>query len=113
VASLTTGHTSIIVLALLFGGSKGNPAGTPHGQLDGKHKKPLQTFRPFNIAHRGSNGELPEETAAAYLVTKSFFFSHMLLSLVAYARSNVTFESAQAKLKRHDQCSNMCCYILF
>lgn len=27
---------------------------------------PLQTSRPFNIAHRGSNGELPEETAAAY-----------------------------------------------
>jgi hypothetical protein len=23
----------------------------------------------YNIAHRGSNGELPEETAAAYLVT--------------------------------------------
>lgn len=30
-------------------------------------RQPLQTFRPFNIAHRGSNGELPEETAAAYL----------------------------------------------
>ncbi|KAF8674485.1 hypothetical protein HU200_048321 [Digitaria exilis] len=31
------------------------------------HKKPIQTFRPYNIAHRGSNGELPEETEAAYL----------------------------------------------
>ncbi|KAF3438060.1 hypothetical protein FNV43_RR20816 [Rhamnella rubrinervis] len=30
------------------------------------NKKPLQTSRPFNIAHRGSNGELPEETAPAY-----------------------------------------------
>ncbi|KAK1435858.1 hypothetical protein QVD17_01629 [Tagetes erecta] len=30
-------------------------------------KKPLQTFRPFNVAHRGSNGELPEETGPAYL----------------------------------------------
>ncbi|KAF0907207.1 hypothetical protein E2562_015716 [Oryza meyeriana var. granulata] len=30
-------------------------------------KAPLQTSRPFNIAHRGSNGELPEETAAAYV----------------------------------------------
>jgi glycerophosphoryl diester phosphodiesterase len=29
-------------------------------------RAPLQTSRPFNIAHRGSNGELPEETAAAY-----------------------------------------------
>lgn len=31
-------------------------------------KKPIQTFRPYNIAHRGSNGEIPEETSAAYLV---------------------------------------------
>ncbi|PNT72903.1 hypothetical protein BRADI_2g50710v3 [Brachypodium distachyon] len=30
-------------------------------------KKPIQTFRPYNIAHRGSNGEIPEETTAAYL----------------------------------------------
>ncbi|KAK8621497.1 hypothetical protein V6N13_080931 [Hibiscus sabdariffa] len=29
-------------------------------------RKPLQTIRPYNIAHRGSNGELPEETLAAY-----------------------------------------------
>ena len=31
-------------------------------------KLPIQTLRPYNIAHRGSNGEIPEETAAAYLV---------------------------------------------
>ncbi|KAJ7557979.1 hypothetical protein O6H91_04G019300 [Diphasiastrum complanatum] len=30
-------------------------------------KDQLQTERPYNIAHRGSNGEYPEETAAAYL----------------------------------------------
>lgn len=30
-------------------------------------KQLLQTSRPYNIAHRGSNGEFPEETAAAYL----------------------------------------------
>ncbi|XP_021761482.1 glycerophosphodiester phosphodiesterase GDPD6-like isoform X1 [Chenopodium quinoa] len=30
-------------------------------------KQPLQTSRPYNLAHRGSNGEFPEETAAAYL----------------------------------------------
>lgn len=30
-------------------------------------RQPLQTSRPYNIAHRGSNGELPEETAAAYM----------------------------------------------
>jgi glycerophosphoryl diester phosphodiesterase len=32
-----------------------------------EEKKPIQTFRPYNIAHRGSNGEIPEETTAAYL----------------------------------------------
>ncbi|OMO72017.1 Glycerophosphoryl diester phosphodiesterase [Corchorus olitorius] len=31
-----------------------------------RHVEPLQTTRPYNIAHRGANGELPEETAAAY-----------------------------------------------
>ncbi|KAM7278075.1 hypothetical protein ACFE04_005209 [Oxalis oulophora] len=30
-------------------------------------RQPLQTSRPYNIAHRGSNGEIPEETAAAYM----------------------------------------------
>ncbi|KAH6559451.1 hypothetical protein KP509_1Z008600 [Ceratopteris richardii] len=28
--------------------------------------KPIQNVRAFNIAHRGANGELPEETAPAY-----------------------------------------------
>uniref|UniRef100_A0A452Y3P8 glycerophosphodiester phosphodiesterase n=7 Tax=Aegilops tauschii subsp. strangulata TaxID=200361 RepID=A0A452Y3P8_AEGTS len=62
-------HASVIVLVLLFiGGSDANPAARRHSQLDVNHKKqPLQTFRPYNIAHRGSNGEIPEETAAAYL----------------------------------------------
>ncbi|XBJ15774.1 hypothetical protein VPH35_007572 [Triticum aestivum] len=62
-------HASVIVLVLVFiGGSDANPAARRHGQLDVNHKKqPLQTSRPYNIAHRGSNGEIPEETAAAYL----------------------------------------------
>jgi glycerophosphoryl diester phosphodiesterase len=67
------GRVSLIVLVLLTGvsNSKASPAAPPHShsQLDVNHKKPIQTFRPYNIAHRGSNGELPEETAAAYLVT--------------------------------------------
>ena len=37
-------------------------------------KQPLQTSRPYNLAHRGSNGEFPEETAAAYRVR--FDFDH-------------------------------------
>nr|XP_051179557.1 glycerophosphodiester phosphodiesterase GDPD6-like [Lolium perenne] len=62
---LMTGHVSFIVLVLL-GGSDANPVAPHQSQLDVNHKKPLQTFRPYNIAHRGSNGEIPEETAAAY-----------------------------------------------
>ncbi|MCO5585839.1 hypothetical protein L7F22_039772 [Adiantum nelumboides] len=30
-------------------------------------RQPIQTVRAFNVAHRGANGELPEETAPAYL----------------------------------------------
>ncbi|KQK14255.1 hypothetical protein BRADI_1g14980v3 [Brachypodium distachyon] len=55
---------SVIILVLL-GGSNANPAAPP--RLDVNHKRPLQTFRPLNIAHRGSSGEIPEETTAAYL----------------------------------------------
>ncbi|KAG0622915.1 hypothetical protein M758_3G133500 [Ceratodon purpureus] len=36
-------------------------------QVKGFDRQPLQTQRPFNIAHRGSNGEIPEETAEAYV----------------------------------------------
>jgi glycerophosphoryl diester phosphodiesterase len=67
------GHVSIVVL-VLFGGSDANPVAPHQSQLDVNHKKPLQTFRPYNIAHRGSNGEIPEETAAAYSVTNNAFF---------------------------------------
>ncbi|XP_016509416.2 glycerophosphodiester phosphodiesterase GDPD6-like isoform X3 [Nicotiana tabacum] len=37
------------------------------GRRNDRNKQPLQTFRAYNIAHRGSNGEIPEETAAAYM----------------------------------------------
>lgn len=60
-------YASIIVLVLLWGASEANPVGPRHGQLDARYKKPLQTFRPYNVAHRGSSGQIPEETAAAYL----------------------------------------------
>ncbi|XP_075663948.1 glycerophosphodiester phosphodiesterase GDPD6-like isoform X3 [Castanea sativa] len=36
-------------------------------KLHDSDKQPLQTSRPYNIAHRGANGEFPEETAAAYM----------------------------------------------
>lgn len=31
------------------------------------NRQPLQISRPYNIAHRGSNGEIPEETSASYM----------------------------------------------
>lgn len=31
-------------------------------------KQPLQTFRPYSVSHRGANGEIPKETATAYMV---------------------------------------------
>lgn len=34
--------------------------------LHESEKRPIQTERPYNIAHRGANGELPEESAPAY-----------------------------------------------
>ncbi|KAJ3696184.1 hypothetical protein LUZ60_001561 [Juncus effusus] len=39
----------------------------PSKMESNNNKKALQTFRPYNIAHRGSNGEIPEETSAAYM----------------------------------------------
>lgn len=38
------------------------PSKVSHG-----NRLPIQTSRPYNIAHRGSNGEIPEETSAAYM----------------------------------------------
>lgn len=38
-----------------------------HGLHAQTTRQPIQTVRPFNVAHRGSNGEFPEETAPAYL----------------------------------------------
>ncbi|XP_027121488.1 glycerophosphodiester phosphodiesterase GDPD6-like isoform X4 [Coffea arabica] len=65
-ASALAGLVPLSFLLLLVG-----CASRPLYPLPGKRydasKKPLQTFRPYNLAHRGSNGEFPEETAAAYM----------------------------------------------
>ncbi|KAJ6813967.1 glycerophosphodiester phosphodiesterase GDPD6-like isoform X1 [Iris pallida] len=60
------GFVSFLLL-LLSEGAIGRPFYPLPSKLDHKDKKPLQTFRPYNIAHRGSSGEIPEETAAAYM----------------------------------------------
>ncbi|XP_050224938.1 glycerophosphodiester phosphodiesterase GDPD6 [Mercurialis annua] len=36
-------------------------------KMSHNERQALQTSRPYNIAHRGSNGEMPEETAASYM----------------------------------------------
>lgn len=57
---------AIVVLLLPLVDARATPLPSD-SQLSG-YKKPLQTQRPFNVAHRGASGELPEETRAAYLV---------------------------------------------
>lgn len=62
-----TGFLPFVSLLLVVG-----CAGRPYYPLPSKladaNRQPLQTSRPYNIAHRGSNGELPEETEPAYKV---------------------------------------------
>ncbi|KAI4386413.1 hypothetical protein MLD38_004345 [Melastoma candidum] len=55
-----------VVLAISVFAVSGRPVPLPSKVFQG-NKLPLQTSRPYNIAHRGANGEFPEETAAAYL----------------------------------------------
>ncbi|KAH8939278.1 hypothetical protein BDL97_15G029600 [Sphagnum fallax] len=66
-ASSTSGCIIIALLVLFL--TTPAPVAARHHERVLKHssgKKPLQTERPYNIAHRGANGELPEETHAAY-----------------------------------------------
>ncbi|KAL5197919.1 hypothetical protein ABZP36_001431 [Zizania latifolia] len=59
---------ALLVLWCVAGGGAARAlVGVGGGGRGVETKAPLQTSRPFNIAHRGSNGELPEETAAAYM----------------------------------------------
>ncbi|OVA14608.1 Glycerophosphoryl diester phosphodiesterase [Macleaya cordata] len=55
------------LLLSLIEGCVGRPFYPLPSKMVDRNKQPLQTFRPYNIAHRGSNGEIPEETAAAYM----------------------------------------------
>ncbi|KAF3785828.1 Glycerophosphodiester phosphodiesterase [Nymphaea thermarum] len=62
----TLGLLAIIVITLV-NVCVGRPFYPLPSKQDVEKRQPIQTFRPYNIAHRGSNGELPEETAAAYM----------------------------------------------
>lgn len=61
-----SGFAPFVFLLLVIGGTA-RPLYPLPGKGDHGSKQPLQTFRPYNVAHRGSNGELPEETREAYL----------------------------------------------
>ncbi|CAN4099404.1 unnamed protein product [Withania somnifera] len=64
---LSWGVVPYIFLLLLVGCSARPLYPLPGSTRNDRNKQPLQTFRAYNIAHRGSNGEIPEETAAAYM----------------------------------------------
>ncbi|XP_064971046.1 glycerophosphodiester phosphodiesterase GDPD6-like isoform X2 [Musa acuminata AAA Group] len=66
-SSLLLGGIASLLLFSLFNLTVGRPIYLLPSKQDNKVKQPLQTSRPYNIAHRGSNGEIPEETAAAYM----------------------------------------------
>ncbi|KAL9243306.1 hypothetical protein vseg_017208 [Gypsophila vaccaria] len=55
-------------LLLLFLGCNARRIHPLSGEVNIKgSKQPLQTSRAYNLAHRGANGEFPEETGPAYL----------------------------------------------
>ncbi|XP_031491555.1 glycerophosphodiester phosphodiesterase GDPD6-like [Nymphaea colorata] len=56
----------LIIVLTLLGGCFAKLLYPLPSKKNEKNRKPLQTSRPYNIAHRGSNGEFPEETSAAY-----------------------------------------------
>ncbi|KAL1334227.1 glycerophosphodiester phosphodiesterase GDPD6 isoform X1 [Arachis ipaensis] len=58
---------SLVVFLLFVIGCTARPIYPLPSQDDHRIRQPLQTFRPYNIAHRGANGVIPEETRPAYL----------------------------------------------
>ncbi|CAF2355780.1 unnamed protein product [Brassica napus] len=62
----------LLLLSLLIAECASRPLYTLPSLAKAGTKKPLQTSRPFNVAHRGANGEFPEETAPAYMVLHPF-----------------------------------------
>ncbi|OAY47498.1 glycerophosphodiester phosphodiesterase GDPD6 isoform X1 [Manihot esculenta] len=68
--ALTSNAGSVLIIFLsltLVSTATARPIYPLPSKISNGIRKPLQTSRPYNIAHRGSNGEIPEETAAAYM----------------------------------------------
>lgn len=57
---------SPVLVLFLIVGCAARPFYPLPSRLPGVIRQPLQATRPYNIAHRGSNGEFPEETLPAY-----------------------------------------------
>ncbi|XP_059640463.1 glycerophosphodiester phosphodiesterase GDPD6-like isoform X1 [Cornus florida] len=62
-----TAFSVVLFVLLQVVGCSARPFYPLPSKAENKNRQPLQTSRPYNIAHRGSNGEIPEETAAAYM----------------------------------------------
>ncbi|KAJ4973195.1 hypothetical protein NE237_006369 [Protea cynaroides] len=56
-----------LLFLLLIGGCFARPFYPLPSKLADSDRQPLQTTRPYNIAHRGASGEIPEETVAAFM----------------------------------------------
>ncbi|XP_057951430.1 glycerophosphodiester phosphodiesterase GDPD6 [Malania oleifera] len=56
-----------LIFLSLFAWCTARPFYPLPSKFSDRNRQPLQMSRPFNIAHRGSNGEFPEETSAAYM----------------------------------------------
>ncbi|XVE56804.1 hypothetical protein DITRI_Ditri04bG0040100 [Diplodiscus trichospermus] len=56
-----------VLFMSLIAGCTARPFYPLPSKISNEIRQPIQTSRPYNIAHRGSNGEIPEETAAAYM----------------------------------------------
>ncbi|KAB1206795.1 Ninja-family protein AFP2 [Morella rubra] len=61
------GFVPVLLFLLIVGQCVGRPMYPLPSTVSEGEKQPLQTSRPYNVAHRGANGEYPEETTVAYL----------------------------------------------
>ncbi|KAF8021395.1 hypothetical protein BT93_G1742 [Corymbia citriodora subsp. variegata] len=67
-ASISCVIFMVMLTSIAVSVSAGRPLTYPlPSSVPQREKQPLQTFRAYNVAHRGSNGEFPEETAPAYM----------------------------------------------
>lgn len=94
------------VFLLLIVGCAARPFYPLPSKVDARDRLPLQTSRPYNVAHRGSNGELPEETAAAYMVCAQcgvWEFGKLICSYAWFAKSFIDDEEQKVPIKNRQK----------